>query len=154
MKPYTINAAPVVKGPLAGMDDWVIRAIGHSSGSLFNNGSYVLRDVKGKPGIISNHAKGLAVDLSYRNMQNGRKKSLAFMVKLLENADTLGIELVIDYSLNRSWKCDRATWKPGSFTAGDWWHVEINAPTANSRELAKQAWDKVFGVIPQIIKPI
>ena len=33
-------------------------------------------------------------------------------------------------------------------------HYEINPATANSRELAKQAWDKVFGVIPQITKSI
>jgi len=72
----------------------------------------------------------------------------------LENADTLGIELVIDYALNRSWKCDRGTWKGGAFTAGDWYHIEVNPVMANSRELAKQAWDKVFGVIPTITKPV
>ena len=121
-----------------------------------------MRDVKGKPGTISNHAKGVAVDLSYRLVANvvgksiymGRQRSHKYMVKLLENADTLGIELVIDYAMNRSWKCDRATWKAGNFPAGDWWHVEVNPVICHSPALAKQAWDKVFGVIPQIIKPV
>ena len=162
MKPYTVNAAPVTTGPLAGMDYWITRAVKHSEISLWNNGSWVVRDIKGKPGTISNHAKGVAVDLSYRMVANtsgksiymGRQRSLPYIIKLLENADTLGIELVIDYALNRSWKCDRGTWKGGAFSAGDWYHIEINPVMANSRELAKQAWDKVFGVIPTISKPV
>jgi hypothetical protein len=87
-----------------------------------------------------------------KGRQDGRKVSLAYMNKLLENADTLGIELVIDYALNRSWKCDRATWKAGTFESGDWWHVEVNPVIAHSEELAKQAWDKVFGIIPAVVK--
>ena len=160
MKPYTINAAPVTAGPLAGMDTWITRAIKHSEGCLWNNGSWVVRDVRGKPGTISNHAKGVAVDLSYRMVPNepgkaiymGRQRSLAYMIKLLENADTLGIELVIDYALNRTWKCDRAAWRPGTYHQGDWYHIEVNPVICHSPELAKQAWDKVFGVIPQVIK--
>ena len=158
-KPYTINAAPVVKRPLAGMDLWITRAVKHSDNSLWNNGSWIVRDVRGKPGIVSNHAKGVAVDLSYRwqseknkGRQDGRKVSLAFIIKLLENANTLGIELVIDYALNRSWKCSRGTWIAGTFESGDWYHIEVDPIMCNSPELAKQAWDKVFGVIPAVTK--
>jgi len=162
IKPYTVNAAPVVKGPLVGMDYWIMRAIHHSGGCLWNNGSFIIRNVKGKPGTISNHAKGVAVDLSYRMVANtpgksiymGRQRSLPYIVKLLENADTLAIELCIDYAMSRSWKCDRATWKGGAFSAGDWYHIEVNPVMAHSPELAKQAWNKVFGVIPQIVKPV
>jgi hypothetical protein len=159
MKPYTINAAPVATRPLAGMDLWLSRCVRHSNNSLFNNGSWVLRDVRGKPGIVSNHAKGVAVDLSYRwqsekkkGLQNGRKVSLAYMIKLLEHADTLGIQLVIDYALNRSWKCSRGSWIAGTFESGDWYHIEVDPVMCNSPELAKQAWDKVFGVIPAVTK--
>ena len=144
------------------MDVWITRAIKHSDGCLWNNGSWIVRDVRGKPGTISNHAKGVAVDLSYRwqseknkGRQDGRKVSLAFIIKLLENADTLGIELVIDYALMRSWKCDRGTWIKGNFQTGDWYHIEVNPVMAHSEELAKQAWNKVFGLIPQVtIKPV
>ncbi len=158
-RPYTINAAPVVKKPLQGMDAWVTRAVKHSEQSLWNLGTWVMRDVRGKPGTVSNHAKGVAVDLSYRwqsaakkGRQDGRKVSLAFIIKLLENANTLGIELVIDYALNRSWKCSRGTWIPGTFETGDWYHIEVDPIICNSPELAKQAWDKVFGVIPAVTK--
>jgi hypothetical protein len=66
--------------------------------------------MRGKPGIISNHARGLATDLSYRwqppkrSRQDGRKVSRIYINKLLQNADTLGIELVIDYAQSRSWR--------------------------------------------------
>lgn len=119
----------------------------------------MVRDVRGKPGTMSNHARGVAVDLSYRwqsaakkGRQDGRKISLAYVNKLLENADTLGIQLVIDYASNRSWKCDRGTWIGGNFDPGDWWHIEIDLSFANSPEVSKKAWDKVFGTIPQVTK--
>jgi len=155
LKPYTVNAAPIVQAPLAGMDYWITRAIKHSNKSLWNNGSWIIRDIKNKPGTISNHAKGVAVDLSYRynsSTNAGRTASLPYITKLLENADTLGIELCIDYALRRSWKCDRGTWIAGNFQTGDWYHIEVNPVMAHSVELAKQAWDKVFGLIPAVIK--
>jgi hypothetical protein len=153
---YVVTSAPVVASPLAGMNEWVKQAIRHSNGSLWNNGTFVLRDVRGRPGVVSNHSRGLAVDLSYRwqaqknvGRKDGRKTSLAFIVKCLENADTLGIQLVIDYALQRSWKCDRATWQPlPSVEQGDWYHVEINPTVANDPILAKAGWVKVFGVSP------
>ena len=160
MKPYTVNAAPVVQAPLAGMDYWITRAIKHSNGCLWNNGSWMIRDIKNKPGTISNHAKGVAVDLSYRLVANqvgksiymGRQRSLPYIIKLLENANTLGIQLVIDYALMRSWKCDRGTWIKGNYQTGDWYHIEIDPVMAHSEELAKQAWNKVFGLIPAVVK--
>ena len=101
----------------------------------------------------------MAVDLSYRwqseknrGRQDGRRVSLAYMNKLLQNADTLGIQLVIDYALNRSWRCNRGTWIRGKFASGDWYHIEVDPAMCNDPELAKAAWDKVFGVIPAITK--
>jgi hypothetical protein len=87
-----------------------------------------------------------------RGRQDGRKTSLAYLIKLLENADTLGIQLVIDYALNRSWRGDRGTWIAGNFESGDWYHIEVDPVICNSPELAKQAWDRVFGVIPAVVK--
>jgi hypothetical protein len=128
-RPYTVSKQPVVTAPLAGMATWVRLCCKHSDGSLWNNGIFVNRDMRNKPGIISNHARGLATDLSYRwqpqkrGRQDGRKVSLAYVNKLLQNADTLGIELVIDYAQSRSWRCDRGTWQIGKFPSGDWYHM-------------------------------
>ena len=155
-KPYIVTKQPVVTKPLMGTSEWARQATVHSDGSLWNNGTFVVRDVRGKPGIISNHARGLAMDLSYRwqsqknlGRQDGRKISLAFIVKLLDNADALGIQLVIDYALKRSWKCDRGSWQASNFEQGDWYHIEIDPTIANDAALAKACWVSVFGVSPQ-----
>jgi hypothetical protein len=90
--------------------------------ALWNNGIWVNRDMRGKPGIISNHARGLATDvvvpLATTKTWSGKtaaKCHCAYVNKLLQNADTLGIELVIDYAQSRSWRCDRGTWQIGKF---------------------------------------
>ena len=100
-RPYTVFKAPIVKAPLEGTDEFIRQVVKRSNGSLWNGGSWVIRDIRTKPGQISNHARGLAVDLSYRKMTDkgiveGRKTALPFIQKLLKNADTLGIELIID----------------------------------------------------------
>jgi len=156
IRPYTVNAAPVVTKPLPGTDEFIRQVIKRAGGSLWNNGSYQLRDVRNRPGQISNHAKGLAVDFSYRKMidkglVDGRKTALPFLYKLLDNADTLQIELVIDYFFNRSWKCDRATWIKGKWVGGDWFHIEISVAAANSANLVKQAFDSVFKDMPKTV---
>ena len=155
-RPYTISKQPVVTSSLAGMAKWVQLCCKHSDGSLWNNGIWVNRDMRGKPGIISNHARGLATDVSYRwqaqqkrGRQDGRKISLEYLNKLLQNADTLGIQLVIDYAQSRSWRCDRGTWQIGKFDAGDWYHIEVEPRLANDVEATKQAFQAVFGASPK-----
>ena len=156
MKPYTVLAAPVVKGPLQGTDEFIRQVVKRASGSLWNNGSWIIRDIRTLPGTISNHARGLAIDFSYRKMTgkgivNGRATALAFVNKLLENADTLGVQLVIDYHENRSWRSDRATWIKGKWSGGDWFHIEISAAMANSDTLVKQAFLTVFKDMPTTV---
>ena len=156
-KPYVVTKQPVVNSPLAGMAKWVELCCKHSNGSLWNNGIWVVRDMRGKPGVVSNHARGLATDVSYRwqaqknkGVKDGRKQSLAYIVKLLEHADTLGIQLVIDYALKRSWKCDRGTWQPlPSVDEGDWYHIEVEPRLAHDPEATKRAFQAVFGVSPK-----
>jgi len=155
-RPYTITQQPVVKAALAGTTEWAKLCCQHSNGSLWNNGTFVNRDIRNRPGTISNHARGLAMDLSYRwlnqkklGKQDGRKTSLAFIVKCLENADHLGIQLVIDYALQRSWKCDRGTWQPlVTVEVGDWYHIEIEPPLAHNPDIVKARFDAVFGAFP------
>jgi hypothetical protein len=156
VKPYTVLAAPVVKGPLLGTDEFIRQVVKRASGSLWNNGSWIIRDIRTMPGTISNHARGLAIDFSYRKMTgkgivNGRATALAFVNKLLENADTLGVQLVIDYHENRSWRSDRATWIKGKWSGGDWFHIEISAAMANSDTLVKQAFLTVFKDMPTTV---
>ena len=155
-RPYTAVKAPVSKGPLPGTDEFIRQVVKRSGGSLWNNGSFQIRDIRTKPGQLSNHARGLAIDFSYRKMTDkgivdGRKIALPFVYKLLENADVLQIELVIDYFLSRSWKCDRGSWLKGKFVGSDWFHTEISLDMANSANLVKQAFDTVFMDMPRIV---
>lgn len=167
-KPYTAANAPVVTAALPGTTQWVKEAERYSGGALWNNGTFVNRDVRGKPGQISNHARGIAMDLSYRRVEatkkgvpDGRAKSLQFINACVANWETLGIMLIIDYwpePWGRLWRCDRATadpkkaWRKAltkTFTGapgGDWWHIEITPELANDPEQVKQVFAKVFGV--------
>jgi hypothetical protein len=76
------------------MNEFIKQVIHHSGGALWNNGSYGQRDMKGKPGSLSVHATGRAVDMSYRGSarhpQSSRKSALPFVEKLVANANELG----------------------------------------------------------------
>ncbi len=105
-------------GPRAGMNEWIKQAIAASNGSLWNNGSWGQRDMRGKPGSLSVHATGRAVDLSYRKSEKhpkaGRKEALVFIDKLVANANDLGLQCVLDYfpePQGRAWRCDRYAWQ-------------------------------------------
>ncbi len=159
---YIGNADGPSPKPRAGMDAWIKLAIAHSNGIFFNNGSYGQRDAKGKPGTLSVHATGRAVDLSYRktekNPNANRKDARAFINKIVQNANELGVQAVLDYfpkDHGAGWRCDRQTWQkytkhtitgaPG----GDWFHIEITPQAADSVIWVKAAFLKVFGEIPQ-----
>ena len=168
---YAVPTYPVVKHKLPGTEKWAQLASQHSSGALWNNGTYVMRDVRGQSGTISNHARGVAMDLSYRYMEStgkgvsdGRRKTVAFLQTLLDHWQLLGIQLVLDYWPNdhgRGWRCDRAgvgivkphaaeAWvkyaKPTIHGApgGDWLHIEITRAMAESEAAVQKAFDKVF----------
>lgn len=146
----------------AGMEEWIRQAIYHSNGALWNNGSYGQRDMRGKPGSLSVHATGRAVDLSYRKSEKhpnaNRKDAIAFINKVLEHANDLGVQAVLDYfpqPFGRAWRCDRQSWikytkatihgAPG----GDWIHLEISPQAADSVIFVKAAFLAVFGEIPK-----
>lgn len=73
--PPTTSATPTrITKAAPSMDEWIRQAIKYANGSLWNNGSWGQRDMKGKPGTMSVHATGRAVDLSYRDMPDDRGK--------------------------------------------------------------------------------
>jgi hypothetical protein len=160
-RPYMGNSDGPAAGPRAGMNEFIKQIIHHSDGALFNNGAYGRRDMRGKPGSLSVHATGRAVDMSYRGSAQrpkaNRKNALAFIEKLVANANVLGIEIVMDYfpaPHGRAWRCDRQSWKKytkptiGGAPGGDWFHLEITPQAADSVIFVKAAFLKVFGEIP------
>jgi hypothetical protein len=132
-RPYTVSKQPVVTAPLAGMATWVRLCCKHSDGSLWNNGIFVNRDhakqTRHHQQPRSRAGNRLVVPLATTTKTRSDKTAAkchacTIINKLLQNADTLGIELVIDYAQSRSWRCDRGTWQIGKFDAGDWYHIE------------------------------
>ena len=159
---YIGNADGPAPRNRAGMEEWIRQAIYHSKGAVWNNGSYGQRDMKGKPGSLSVHATGRAVDLSYRKSEKhpnaNRKDAIAFINRVLEHANDLGVQAVLDYfpePFGRAWRCDRQSWTkytkatihgaPG----GDWLHLEISPQAADSVIFVKAAFLAVFGEIPK-----
>ena len=161
-KPYTGNSDGAAAGPRSGMDEWIRQAVKYSNGAIWNNGSWGIRDMKGTPGSLSVHATGRAWDASYRKTDKyptaNRKGAVAFLNIVIANANALGLECVLDYfpqKFGRGWRCDRQAWskysKPTIHGApgGDWLHVEISPAMADNPALVKQAFQRVFGEIPQ-----
>ena len=118
--------------------------------------------MKGTPGLLSVHATGRAWDASYRKTDKqptaNRKGAVAFLNIVIANANALGLECVLDYfpqKFGRGWRCDRQAWKSYSkpeisgAPGGDWHHYEISPAMADNPTLVKQAFQRVFGEIPQ-----
>ena len=160
-KPYTGNSDGAAAGPRAGMDEWIRQAIKYGAGAFWNNGSYGVRPMRGSESL-SVHATGRAVDLSFlktdKHLTANRKGMVAFMDIVTANANALGLECILDYApspFGRGWRCDRQAWKKYTkqeihgAPSGTWCHFEITPAMADSPALVKQAFQRVFGEIPQ-----
>lgn len=170
-KPYVVPTYPIATSKLPGTEEWARQAGIASNGALWNNGTWVVRDIRGKPGQVSNHARGVAMDLSYRYMKSngkgvsdGRRLAMDFLRVALTNWQQLGIQLVIDYwpqPYGRSWRCDRAgvgvvkpnaaeAWqKPTKHTftgapGGDWLHLELELAFATDPDRVREAFKRTF----------
>lgn len=125
---------------------------------LWNNGTWGVRDMRGKPGKPSVHATGRAGDLSWRGAPHrgtgNYQDAVRMMDFLIEHADALGVEAVFDYypqPWGRGWKCDRGAWQVYSSKAfsgapgGDWVHVEISNEFADNPQHYVDFFAKTLG---------
>lgn len=140
--------------PYTGFDGWsggrrigleaLIRGCqAQSAGAVINNGTYGMRWMRNSSGVLvgqpSVHGTGRAGDLSRRAGYLGhrgcdRRTFERFMDLLVEQADAIGLELVLDYEGGRAWKCDREAWRDwsGGGAGMDWVHVEIDNAHADT----------------------
>ena len=131
-----------------------------TNGGLWNNGMYANRPMRGKPST-SVHATGRAVDLSWRKLKSRPKAfgtynpAKEFIDFLVEHADLLQIEMILDYwgrPHGQGWRCDRQSWtqytRPtiGGAPGGDWFHIEIAPRMANNPAYYDWAFRHIFGV--------
>jgi len=162
---YTGSSDGAATGRRAGMTAFIKEIETRSGGALWNNGDYVVRDVRGKAGQMSVHSTGRAVDLSYRFMRSngkgsatrgiadgGRQEAVKWCRLLVTNADLLGIECILDYfpePHGRGWRCDRRDWvkyEVKTITGapkGDWLHIELTAAMADDPAGVRQAFTQL-----------
>ena len=91
-KPYVPAKIPS-KGKRAGTEKFSELCRRRSTWGFTNLGTWVVRDIRNKPGVMSQHAAGLALDLQYSD----RAMCLKALDWLIANSDELGIALVNDY---------------------------------------------------------
>ena len=138
---YTGNKDGAAKGLQPGTRVFIEEVIKLSNGALWNNGHFLVRNMKGKQSL-SVHATGRAVDLSYRHIinvkdasntkgvKNGRREAVRICKILVANADLLGLEALFDYfpkPWGRGWMCNRDAW---------------------SKYRRKQSWSARWGLAP------
>lgn len=111
-RPY-IPAKAASRGPLPGTDTF--SRLSRRRWSLFSNlGTWTVRDMRNKPGTMSQHASGRALDLGYPATKAGRAAALEALTWYVDHADELGIALLNDYvhgDYGRTWISNRAAWR-------------------------------------------
>lgn len=126
----------VSKGRRAGTSKLISWIIFLNKGKFRNLGSWVVRDMRGKPGKQSVHATGRAFDLGFKNYEDAQ----ALCDFLTRHWEAFGIEAIIDYyprPFGRGWRCDRLRWidykkkTVSGAPGGRWIHVEISNEVAD-----------------------
>ena len=144
-KPYAPAKTPST-GKRAGTEKFSDLCRRRTSWSFTNLGTWVVRDIRNKPGVMSQHSAGLALDLQYSD----RAMCLSAIEWLIANTDELGISLVNDYvfgKYGRTWICDRAAWKVHTTDTigirGSWIHIELHRLFADNPTLVEANWRKI-----------
>lgn len=149
-RPYTGTKDGIAKAKRPGTE-WLSRALRNRWG-FTNLGTWVVRDMRGKPGQLSVHATGRALDAGYMNNVKARNKAAEVAEWLAHNADALGIEEIHDYAYGkygRGWRCSRGKWK--TYTAannagsigGHWLHIELTPKMADNATRLNEVWDSL-----------
>jgi len=154
---YTGLLDGIASGARPGLLELVRQIETRTDRALWNNGTFANRRARGKTNL-SVHATGRAVDLSYRNMRDGRGRPDGRIVArdwirlLISRADEFGVEALLDYHpspYGRGWRCDRAAWqrytKPtiSGAPGGDWLHIELSPSMSDDPEAMKAAFERL-----------
>ena len=157
---YTGNADGAANGKRPGTEKFV--DICELLYKMKNLGTWVVRDMRGKPGQLSVHATGRAMDLGYDPKKMNRAAVESLCETFAANADLLGIEEIHDYSykgptgvFGRGWRCSRNAWKVydakdnAGTPGGKWIHLELEPKFADDPAKVKAAFDKLLASVAQ-----
>lgn len=158
-RPYTGTSDGISRKRRPGLELLIAHIQAATDGALWNNGTLGIRNKRGKP-ELSTHATGRAADISWRWMKDGKRGKAtggrataeAWMKALVENADEIGLELLIDYwpkPHGRGWKCTRNAWlkypkaEVTGAPGGDWMHLEVSPAMAGDPAAMRAALAKI-----------
>ncbi len=140
-RPYP-PAKAAAKGKRAGTEKFVDLACRRWK-SFSRLGTWVVRDMRGKPGVLSVHATGRAMDIGYTD----RKDVMAAIRWFVTYNTALGVTLINDYQFGqygRTWMCDRQDWKIHQSdvlgSRGNWFHVELDSWAADDPVGIEKIW--------------
>jgi len=148
---YTGVSDGIAKGKRKGTEAFVKHVSLLSKGNLWNNGTWGVRSIKGKPQYLSVHSTGRAMDLSWRG--KSRQEANKIIEMIVANADALGVELVLDYfpkPYGRGYKCTRKGWSEYTKATlagspnGDWYHLELSPEFADDPKKVHEAFKALF----------
>ena len=140
-RPYPYYPAKAAPGKLAGTEK-LVELCGRRWKTK-NLGTWVVRDMRGKPGVLSVHATGRAMDIGYTD----RKDVMAAIRWFVTYNTALGVTLINDYQFGqygRTWMCDRQDWKIHQSdvlgSRGNWFHVELDSWAADDAAGIEKIW--------------
>jgi hypothetical protein len=151
-RPYTGTKDGAAKGKRAGTEKLV--ELCKKRWGFSNLGTWVVRDQRGRPGILSVHATARAADIGYGTSKEGRANAVEAFNWFLANAAALGIEEIHDYAFSkfgRGYRCSRADKNGGVIVyqdlassagtpGGTWLHVELSPEMADDPAKFEAAW--------------
>jgi hypothetical protein len=151
-RPYTGTKDGAAKGKRPGTEKLV--ELCKKRWGFSNLGTWVVREMRGKPGQLSVHATGRAADIGYGTGKDARAKAIEAFNWFLQNAASLGIEEIHDYAFSkygRGYRCSRADKDGGVIVykdlassagtpGGTWLHVELSPEMADDPAKFEAAW--------------
>lgn len=142
---YTGTSDGAAEHKLPGTEKLVALFLRRHGNKASNLGTWVVRDMRGKPGVLSVHATGRAADIAYTDRVTG----LQIWSWLVDNSATLKIEAVHDYVKSRAYKCTRGEGAAGVRKVtdigpgGNWIHVELAPSMAYDAAKLEAAWRSI-----------
>lgn len=149
-RPYPYYPAKPGRGKLAGTE-WFVHACNRRWG-FKNLGTFVLRDMRGKPGQVSVHATGAACDIGFAGMKPAEIAEA--WEWFMDHTRELGIVEAHWYTkpgtkYGIGYRCSRGEGHAGciEWTAqnnggkgGAWFHLEFEMAFAQSEKKMSEAW--------------
>jgi hypothetical protein len=155
MSKYTGTSDGVATAKRPGTERFVVLC--NKRWGFKNLGTWVVRDIKGKPGTMSVHSTARALDTSFGADKASGKQAILWFV---QHAAALGLEEVHDYSgitkkgcekWGRGWRIGRG-WKDwtesdnGGSQKATWIHVELAPKYA---DMSAGDYEAVWRSIPK-----